>query len=189
MFNWPWSKKPAEPPAVDRVWLNLAARDQALVRAAKAGPVLFIAFFDDTVSRVREALKAAGCVEGAALTVVRVDKLERPGPGVAIYLAERHPLPSHNRALLERLQRDAPGVVPVCFSALDEPFMLRFGGERVAELMKNLGMAQDEPVEHAMVSKSLANAREKIAKQVGAAASAPAPASSMAEWLQRHLPR
>ena len=171
------------------MWLNLAARDQALVRAAKADNIVIIAFFDDTVGRVREALHAAGCVEGASLVVVRVDKLERANPGVPIFLAERHPLPSHNRALLERLHREAPGVVPVCFSALDEPFMLRFGGERVAMMMTRLGLSADEPVEHAMVSRSLSRAREKIAKQVGAAAVTPAQAKSMAEWLQHHLPR
>ncbi len=189
MFTWPWKKKPAEPPAVDRVWLNLVARDQALVRAAQAGRVLIIAFFDDTVTRVGDALRAAGCSEGPDLTLVRVDQLEgHLGQGRAIYLAERHPLPAHNRALLERLQREAPGVIPVCFSALDEPFMRRFGGERVATLMTQLGMGADEPVEHPMVSRSLASAREKIEKQVGAASSRPAPASSMEEWLQRNLP-
>lgn len=77
MFTWPWQKKtPPEPEFNDRVWQTLAARDQALVRAAQARPLVVIAFFDETIERVRAALKQAGLAESPSLVVARVDQLE-----------------------------------------------------------------------------------------------------------------
>lgn len=188
MFSWPWQKKaPPEPPSVDRVWGSLSARDRALVRAAQAGPLVVLAFFDETVDRVRAALGQAGLSEGPRCSVARVDQLERRPPDAQLIIAERHPLPANNRALLERLQREAPlAPPPVFFSALDEPFLLRMMGPSVGALMSRLGLSDDEPIEHPMIARALKNAREKAAQRFGA--KAPLASSSMAEWLQRNLP-
>ena len=83
-----------------------------------------------------------------------------------------------------RLAELAPGVVPLFFSALDEPLLRTFGGERIIALLDNLGLAPDEPVEHRMVSDSLANAREKVAARLGSGP--PARARSMEEWFTRN---
>lgn len=46
-----------------------------------------------------------------------------------------------------------------------------------------LGMKEEEAIEHALISKSLANAQDKIAKKVTAAL----PAGSQREWLKRNV--
>lgn len=189
MFSWPWQKKtPPEPPSVDRIWLSLSARDRAIVRAAQAAPLVVLAFFDETVTRVRAALSEAGVSEGSHLVVARVDLLDGRPATASVIVAERHPLPANNRALIERLQREMPMAgPPTFFTALDDAFMLRMGGANMAGLMKQLGMAEDEPIDHPMISKSLKNAREKAEKNL--AGKAPVPASSLAEWVERNLPR
>jgi hypothetical protein len=189
MFAWPWQKKsPPEPESRDRVWMTLAARDRAVVRAAQAGPLVVLAFFDETVERLRAALRQAGLSEAPQLVVTRVDQLERRPPGAEVIIAERHPMPANNRALLERLQREAPTAPPpTFFSALDDAFLLRLSGSSLSDLMKQLGMAEDEAIEHPMLGKAMKNAREKAEKQI--ASSAPAHAASLAEWVQRNLPR
>lgn len=170
------------------MWLNLAARDRAVVRAAQAGPVLVLASFEETLERLRGALRAAGLQEGPALVVARADQLSAVPAGASVILAERHPLPAFHRALLQKLKALAPAVTPECFAALDDPLMVSFGGERIAELMRQLGMEADEPVEHPLISKSLANAAKKLEQRLGPAVSRLAPAASMAEWFQKNLP-
>lgn len=189
MFAWPWKKKAdPTPESVDQVWLDLAARDRAVLRAAQEGPVLVLASFDATLERVRGALRAANLEEGPGLVVARADQLATVPAGASVILAERHPLPAFHRALLQKLKTLAPAVTPVCFAALDDALMLSFGGERMAELMRQLGLAADEPIEHPLVSKSLANAAKKLEQRLGPAVSRLAPAASMAEWFQKNLP-
>ncbi len=187
MFSWPWKKQEPSLQVVDRVWLDLAARDRAVVRAAREGPVLVLAFFDETLARVREALRQAGCSEGPGLLVVRADALVTVPSGSAVILAERHPLPAFTRALCQKLQGLAPTVTPLCFGALDDPLMQSFGGERIVHLMKQLGMEPDEPIEHPLISSSLAKASKKLEQRLGPAVSRLAPAASMAEWFQKNL--
>lgn len=186
MFDWLFGrpKPPAEPAAVDRVWIDLAARDAALVREARTGPpLLILAFFDDTVARVSAAIAAAGLATPPA--VLRAD---RPLPPVeAVHVAERHPLSAVNRALLERLAHERPGVVPVFHTALDDALMRRHGGDRTAGVMKQLGLEAHEAVEHPLVTKALAQAREKLATKVDSAAELDAHAPSMELWMQRHV--
>ncbi len=184
MFDWFRARRaPAGPPFVDRVWVSLAARDRALVRAALEGPVTVIAFFGATRDRAQAALAAAG-------SGVQVTLADRPGRRLegAIVVVEHHPLPGVNLALLERLASEAPGVVPVFYSALDEPLMLRFGGQNVAQMMARMGLVDDEPIEHPMVGKALTSAREKVAARLGAVAAAATSARSMEEWLELYLP-
>ncbi len=188
MFDWLFGKAPPpDPPSVDRVWVDLAARDAAIVREAGKGPVVIYAFFEATLERVRQALLAAGRTPGADLVLVRADRPARGPEGAAILVAERHPLPVANRNLLARLAGDHPGVVPVFFTALDDGLMQRFSGDRTANLMRQLGLSADEPVEHTFVSKALANAREKVAQKAGPAAELDLTAPSMEAWLDRHI--
>lgn len=181
MFDWLWKKAPPpDPPSVDRVWRDLAARDGALVREAHAADVALIAFFEGTAVHVG-ALLARGGEPPPVLLAHELGRLRSPR---AILVAERHPLPTENRALLLRLEELAPGVVPTFFSALDEPLMRAFGGARVTALLDSLGLEPDEPIEHAMVQNALANARRKVAERLGSGP--PARARSMEEWFTRN---
>lgn len=176
MLDWLFGKKPPpEPPSVDQVWIDAAARDRALVRAAEAGPVDVMTFFDDTLDHVRRVLDRPG------VRLQRADRITTLGSRILV--AERHPLPAENRALLERIALLAPGVVPVFLSHLDDPLLRRFGGDRLRDLMIQLGLGPDEPVEHGLVTKALANAREKVAAKATGSTST----RSMEEWLTLNL--
>lgn len=189
MFDW-LRAKPAPPTSIDRVWLNRAARDRALlqvvVRAMTdgSGPIGIVAFFEETRARVERALDGAPRGHGAQL--VLADRLGHAA-WRGIHVAERHPLPGMNAALVDHLASAAPGVTPVFHSALDEPLLRRFGGDGAAALMLRLGLDEHEPIEHPMVSKSLANARERVAEQLGARAAIATSSRSMEEWLDLYV--
>ncbi|MBI5609817.1 MAG: hypothetical protein HY902_13175 [Deltaproteobacteria bacterium] len=198
IFN--WFRKP--PPAYDdRVWLDCTTRTRAIVAQAKAAqtPLVLVAFFPATLDEFAQALRAAD-VPFAEVGPAR--SLRPPGLMVQLTLADRvaqipasqdktlqfcavehHPLPEPNAALVERLARLGPAR-PVFHSALDEPLMRHFGGERVAALMRKMDMPADEAIAAPMVTSALANAREKVRKKVVA----PLPAKSMGEWLAINLP-
>jgi hypothetical protein len=169
---------------VDRVWRALAARDRAIVREASSSGVLVLCFFEETRDHVRVLLSRAGGAAASA-SVQLVADARRLSGHTHVLLAECHPLPQENRALLQRLRDALPGVVPVCFSALDEPMMKRLGGERTMQLLDALGLEPDEAIEHAMVTRALANARDKIAARVGTGPSQRA--RSMEEWLRLNV--
>lgn len=183
MFDWLFGKKaPTGPVVRDRVWVDLDARDRAVIRAATEGTRGVVTCFEDTRERLRKRLSEAG-IEGVSVVLS-----DGPLPSTgAVLVAERHPDPGADRAFWERLAQERPEVPPVAFAALDDPLMKRFGGDRTAALMRQLGMEPDESVEHAMVTQALTKAREKVGQRVGAVGSV-GHARSMEEWFQLYLP-
>jgi hypothetical protein len=70
-------------------------------------------------------------------------------------------------------------------AALEDPLLVRVGGVRLAALMEKLGLGPDEPIEHALVTASLANARAKLAETVRN----PREAASMEAWFDANVGR
>jgi hypothetical protein len=93
---------------------------------------------------------------------------------------EHHPLSKKELALFSALQLKE---VPV-LSSLDEPFFMWFGGERTIELMKKLGMNEDEVVGSGMITNAIRNVQQKIEKQV----TVEREARGQQEWLTLNLP-
>lgn len=197
MFSF-FTKKPAEPTFVDRVWVDDAARLAALlVRIRTHEPLLLVAFFPTTIRHIEAALSAAGVAfapAGVGLqswppsAQVKVILASRLGdltsiPGDAdVWVYAGHPHPEPNRALLKALSvvtaRQA-----VCLAALDDPLFQHYGGARLAELMTRMGLPPGEALSHPMITKSLAAAQEKVGKQ----APFPRNADSEREWLAINL--
>src|SRR4029079_11814506 len=48
------------------------------------------------------------------------------------------------------------------YVSLEDELMRRFGGSRIASLMDRLGLEEDIPLEHGLVTKSIENAQEKV---------------------------
>lgn len=69
------------------------------------------------------------------------------------------------------------------YSSLEEPLFRHFGGEKIIELIKKLGMKEDESLEHSMISNAIGNAQEKIGKK----ATAGLLSSSAEEWFQKNF--
>ena len=98
-----------------------------------------------------------------------------------VVFAEHYPLASVEQDLYARLQLKE---VPV-LSCLEEPLFMLFGGERTTEIMKNMGLADDEVIGHSMVTKAISRAQDKIVQRVGAGTDYPA--TSAKEWLTVNL--
>lgn len=66
------------------------------------------------------------------------------------------------------------------YSHMDMPLFQFFGGDRLKELMIKMGIDEDEPISHAMITKSLSHAQDKITE----ACPADMRALSEAEWMR-----
>lgn len=94
--------------------------------------------------------------------------------------AEHHPMLSKEKALFEKLGLTAITI----YSALAEPLFKHFGSDKIISMMKQLGMKEDEIIEHNMITKAIRNAQEKIEKKL----IVDHHASSQREWMEKNLP-
>ncbi|MER2598229.1 MAG: preprotein translocase subunit SecA [Caldilineales bacterium] len=82
--------------------------------------------------------------------------------GLHVLGTERHEARRIDNQLRGRAGRQGDPGSSHFFVALDDELMRRFGGERVAGLMQRLGVEDNVPIEHGLVSKSLENAQTRV---------------------------
>jgi hypothetical protein len=156
----------------DKVWMSTQAKMNACLKMHEANPdIIFICWFDETVDTLRNALPAKAHILKADVVTVSTTQNKM------VVFAEHYPLAEKEQHLFSALGLEEAPVL----CALDEPFFEKFGGENLIGVMKNLGMKEDEIIGHSMVSKSIRNAQDKIAKHVRM----DHPAHSQREWMQR----
>ena len=167
------SREP-EVKVIDKVWMSADAKFNACAAMAHANPnCVFICWFPETHAALKKFLNESNLVLARqAASMSFQDKM--------LVFAEHHPLSSKESALFKSLNlKEAP-----VLSSLDEPLFMRFGGERTLELMKKLGMKEDEVVGSNLITKALRNAQQKIEKQVLVEREA----NSQHEWFALNLP-
>jgi preprotein translocase subunit SecA len=90
------------------------------------------------------------------------------GPGVAeagglhIIGTERHESRRIDNQLRGRSGRQGDPGSSRFYVSLDDELMRRFGGERIIGLMERLGMEEDVPIEHSIISRSIESAQTKV---------------------------
>jgi hypothetical protein len=82
-----------------------------------------------------------------------------------VLLIENHPLQSFNQQLIEGAKEIEMKEL-IIYSSLDEPVMSIFGGDRIKNLLAQMGIRPDEPIEHTMISKSIEKAQERIEEKL-----------------------
>ncbi len=85
---------------------------------------------------------------------------------IRFLFAGHYPLPSKENKIIEKLSTSYPTSPIAFYSSIDDAAFEPFGADRIAALLNQLGLKDDECIEHAMVSKAMARAREKIESKV-----------------------
>jgi len=200
LFSFLKSSKPAY---TDRVWRTA---DKALVGIVTDAMLaitrnqipIVLCFFEDEFEQITKFLTEKG-VPAIPLKAYRTEKQQ----GVVWYAAAtaapeyisaltnqpvtilfygHYPLPSKENDLLQKLQTGFPSASVVFYSSFDEPAFKLFGGERLTSLLDNMGMKEDEAIEHKLVSASMKRAREKVESMV----KVESPATSEKEWFAKN---
>ncbi len=90
------------------------------------------------------------------------------GPGVAeagglhIIGTERHEARRIDNQLRGRAGRQGDPGSSRFYVSLEDDLMRRFGSERISGMMEKLGMEEDVPIEHGIITKSIENAQVKV---------------------------
>jgi preprotein translocase subunit SecA len=82
--------------------------------------------------------------------------------GLHIIGTERHESRRIDNQLRGRAGRQGDPGSSRFYVSLDDELMKRFGSERIASLMERLGMEEDTPIEHGIISKSIEGAQTKV---------------------------
>jgi preprotein translocase subunit SecA len=86
----------------------------------------------------------------------------RAAGGLHIIGTERHESRRIDNQLRGRAGRQGDPGSSRFFVSIEDELMQRFGSDRIGGLMDRLGMAEDEPIEHKIISKSIENAQTKV---------------------------
>jgi len=174
-----FKKKNAEIKVIDKIWMTQEGKWKAFVELAKRGPdTFFIAWFDDT----RQHLEDIFIKENLSIQNILSARefSSHQSQDKPVIFIEHYPLRSKEQTLfMESHRKEA-----LVYSALDEPLFTHFGGEKIIQMMKQLGMKDTESIENSLVSNAIRNAQEKIEKKVLLDQTA----RSQDDWLSKNFP-
>lgn len=176
MFGF-FKKKNRGATVTDFVTISEKAKCHKLIDLWKANPqVIFICWFEETYDSISACFSQNGIDTGPIVLAREVASHHINNKSVLF--AEHYPSKTKETELFERLNFQSVTV----WSALEEPIFKAFGGDRIIEVMKKLGMAEDEPVQHPMISNAIANTQNKIEKNLITELSA----RSQKEWIEKN---
>jgi hypothetical protein len=169
--------KDNKPKIIDRVFIHMdnkwAYCKKILIENSK---IIFIGWFDDTITELENYLLQANIQ--ATILKSRTTNKSQVECSQIIFI-EHYPMKSKEEQFLAQF-----GLTEAIFlTALDEPLLKYFGGEKLIKMMESLGMKEDEPIEHKMITQSIANAQEKIEAEVSIEQST----RLQSEWMERNL--
>ena len=95
-------------------------------------------------------------------TDIKLDDGVREAGGLHIVGTERHESRRIDNQLRGRAGRQGDPGSSRFFVSVEDELMQRFGSDRIGGLMDRLGMEEDEPIEHKIISKSIENAQTKV---------------------------
>jgi len=105
------------------------------------------------------------------------------GADLCWHVAEPHCLTGRAERV-DALASELGSPPPVHHASLDDPLLQMFGGEKTKTLMRRMGVADDEPIDNKMVSRSVVAAQQKVAAAVGPAVQ---PAESQEAWIALNM--
>ena len=193
-FDFLFGRKSTVEALNDRIWLTEAARWKGLreelrKQAAVCSGVLLVAQFPDT----RDALvplvdEVDGYCEVRLASELSSD-VASYWPGVEsqpafVLVAERHPLRAHDDRIIA-FAGELPCKAQVVFHlSLEDALLKVFIGQQIEELLRRMGMDENESIDSNMVSRRIAAAQKKIASQ----AFGDSDVRSAADWLAANVP-
>ncbi len=120
----------------------------------------------------REATIVAEAGEPQAVTIatnmagrgtdIKLGPGVRDAGGLHIIGTERHEARRIDNQLRGRAGRQGDPGSSQFYVSLEDDLMKRFGSDRIAKMMERLGMEEDVPIEHGVITKSIENAQVKV---------------------------
>lgn len=200
-----FKKAPAEIPHIDKVWKQhtymLKGMFMMAMNRLQAGQSsLIISFFPDDAEHVQAFMRQHDLPftvlapewqawQHPAIFIAHASTLQDASMqqhlrhqttafAGKVFFPSHHPITKTEQQVLALLSQSGFKQFEFCLS-FDEPLMKMFGANNILPLLEKLGLEDTECIEHALVTRSIQTAREKVAAQV----SYEKPARSLAEWF------
>ncbi len=88
-------------------------------------------------------------------------------PKIQFLFVEHYPLLQRENDALQIIEELTNSKAVICFYlSLDEALIDAFGGERIREMIKRLGMSETDCLSHSLITKSITNAQQKLEKNI-----------------------
>ena len=176
-FNLFGGKKESACSITDATYLSEEAKTNAIVNYAKENnSAICIAWFPDSVTLFKKLFAAKGLNESRVVEAKFYNALKHSGK--ELFCAEHYPLPAKEDEFLKRVPQKTIRV----YNSITDPLFQIFGGEKVIDLMKKMGVKEDEVFSHDMISRSIRRAQEKLASSIPAERHA----ASQEQWFRRN---
>ena len=166
-------------PIKDIVWMNHAAKMKGVSQYVHNNKnVVLIAWFEDTFNEFHSFIHERHGMTKVPLFMAR-NVTSFAVHDKRVVFVEHYPLCEKENTLIQNWKAEEI----VVMSALDDPLFLQFGGEKISALMEKMGLKETEPVEHTLISKSIANAQRKLGRKLRVEHAA----RSMKEWFHKNI--
>ena len=178
-----WLTKKAKLKGIEQMVARLLAGDD------RPHTIILVAHFRDCLDDLQAISESVA--DSRPIIVASADTLQSTRTStissdescpMQILVGERHPLPSHDDAVLEFARSLPCRCRLVHHVSLEDPLMRAFSGGWVEGMLKSLGMAEDEAIESKMVARQIKAAQQKLAKQCQTDFSA----ESAEKWMERN---
>jgi hypothetical protein len=169
-----FKKKDSGPKVSDVVFATKEAKWKALTELAKQNaPTVFVAWFEESRDQLQQYFDS----HQVAAEIIMFREVH--GNNRRYVFIEHYPLAEKERAVFLSLQDTSVSI----YSSLDEAFFQLFGGDKISSLLTKMGLDENEAISHSMVTRSIYNAQEKLARKVTLDHSA----YSMEEWVRKNV--
>lgn len=175
MFGW-FKRREAAVRISDVIFMNMDGKYRYLLSLAGQEPQpVFVCWFEESAAALQQYFETQEV--SSALVILPREVVGRHGS--SIIFCEHHPsFKTEQQRFVQWSLTEA-----IVVSSLDEALFKAFGGDRIASLMKTLGMNEEEPISHPMVTTSIKKAQQKVDRKFTGFEQ---PAKCQAEWLNRH---
>jgi hypothetical protein len=168
--------KPKEPSVKvnDKVWMSVRGKEEYCKQLLLTNnSCLFVAWFEGTVNQFQITLN----LSVSSSNLILAENLTKSiSSNRKLVFVEHYPLRKAEQHLF--LQLNLPEANVLC--SLDEPLFQLFDGPKLIDVMKKMGMTENEEIEHSMVSRSIQSAQESIAEKIATNRKA----TSQKEWFE-----
>jgi len=191
MFSF-FSKKPSVPliKLEDKVWVSNSARLTGLLQDsqgfAESKPVLIVYFFERTLNTLQEVFKLAqkpyvfvaaseDIKDSKQIHILSESQFHQFGEKIkslfgskelVVLFAEHYPLNQPEDEILFKLGQISLKTKAYGYIDFEDPILKLFGGEKILELLKKMGIKESESISHSLVSKSIKEAKKKIGEKL-----------------------
>ena len=160
---------------VNKIWIDKQQKWNACLQMLKENSaIIFVTWFDDTFTQLDHFLQSQNFYS----KVIMYRQALQAQSNNYIF-AEHYPLSEKEIELFEKLELKKITVL----SHLNEPLFKHFGSEKIIQMLHQLGLNEEESLEHAMITSAIVNAQHSLSKQV----LIDSLATSQEEWMRKNV--